>query len=947
MAANVNVETHDAPALCVCSSITRGDYRKTWLIVDDGVLEVYCQRDGALEVAGRAGRVWDGEHLLLADVPDYRRWRTGEGTDGAQVLALPLATIQSSYIRRASGAWDLVVSSGSQAEGVTVLRVAAESLALLELAQVTLEALLQGTRPRLDPRTLPTRCPVCSAVLSGGSAICEECVDQGRLLKRMLGYAYENSRAATLLALLMIGGVGTSLLVPQITARLINNALVLHGSVSVLLVLVGASLLVQLAQQGLMAVQTAGSARLSARVLRRIRHDAWESIQRARLDEVESFPVGDLMSRLMQDTARVEVFVSGVAQQFVVQCLQFCGAFLIITLMDWKLALAVLCPLPFVLWIGHSVVPRLRRRDAYAWRVSGTLAARVADVLNGMRVVKAFGAEEAEVSRFDRINEELTSTNVAVARTWALVNPLLTTSLSLGPVLVWVVGGLAVIHGGLDLGKLVALTMYVTLVVQPVNWSARLLGEVVGAVTAAQRIFAVGNGGNYGVAVGQREAEWGSLAGDIVLDDVWFAYKKGLPVLKGVSATIPQNGVLGIIGESGSGKSTLANLLCALYTPDSGSIKVGGVSMQDIPCNVLRRSVALVPQECFLFNDTVLQNVLYGRTGAAKGEVLAAMRRASAHEFVMQLSDGYDTLLGQGGQQLSGGQRQRLTLARALLQNPSVLILDEATSALDARTEEDVRRAIEGINGNCMVIIISHHLKALESTDRLLVMREGRVLGCGTRGELLARGGAASELLVRMGGGLVEGEATSAGAGNRTDGWVEASSECKFGFREIEIAGAVDGRVCLACGGATLWVEPMRAFPLTAPDEWVALIDGDGHEVSIIENVCDVGGSAAEHLRSALRFRYFAPKVCRLETIWEGKMGAGLRVRAETDRGPVEFAIRNAMQGLRWIGQERLLFEDGRGGRWEIPDVTKLDLRSRRLIREYCWSPHLRHHVRK
>jgi ABC-type multidrug transport system fused ATPase/permease subunit len=425
------------------------------------------------------------------------------------------------------------------------------------------------------------------------------------------------------------------------------------------------------------------------------------------------------------------------------------GASAVLMVLDWRLALVVLLPVPLIaLGLRHfnrHVRPIYRRvRDRM-----GDINTRLQDDLAGIRVVQAFGQEDAELERFRSVSERYYQERVSAIRAWAAFFPGISFVAAAGGVLVLGIGARMIIGGQLSLGTLVAFLSYMASFYDPIRRLADVDNTFQQAIAAADRIFEL-----LDEKVDIRDTPdaimLNQIKGDVVFHDVHFHYGDGDEVLHDIDFRIAPGQVVALVGPSGAGKTSIANLLCRFYDPTHGHILVDDHNLRQVQLRSLRRHVAVVLQDTFLFNATVRENLLYGKPDATERELIAAAEAACAHEFIEQMPDGYDTEIGERGVKLSGGQRQRLALARAILADPRILILDEATSSVDAEAEYLIQQALEKVMQGRTSLVIAHRLSTIRNADKIIALHDGKISEVGNHDELLAHGGLYSQLYQRQ-----------------------------------------------------------------------------------------------------------------------------------------------------------------------------------------------------
>jgi ATP-binding cassette subfamily B protein len=374
------------------------------------------------------------------------------------------------------------------------------------------------------------------------------------------------------------------------------------------------------------------------------------------------------------------------------------------------------------------------------------LSALVNDSISGMRVIKAFGRENLERDKFEAHSSRYRDSGVALVRQWSLYHPILHFLIITGSVIVWFVGGRLVFSGSMTVGSVVAYSGYLMMFYRPVFVLTRMVQMILGSLSAAQRLFEVLDT-EPEITDRPGAVPLKTVRGAIAFTNVTFGYAPFKPVLKGMNLTIRENEIVGLAGASGAGKSTMINLLCRLYDPDGGAITLDGVDIRDIRYNDLRAVIGVVPQDVFLFNGSIYDNIAYASPETSREKVIEAAIAANAHEFIRGKPDGYDTEVGERGNKLSGGEKQRIAIARALVRDPRILILDEATSSVDAETEGKIQQALERLTRGRTTIAIAHRLSTLRTCDRLFVIEDGRVAETGSHEELIARKGAFFDLV--------------------------------------------------------------------------------------------------------------------------------------------------------------------------------------------------------
>ncbi|MDF1485936.1 ABC transporter ATP-binding protein [Ramlibacter sp. H39-3-26] len=495
-----------------------------------------------------------------------------------------------------------------------------------------------------------------------------------------------------------------------------------------------------LAAWGLNWARTYILALVSERIGADLRTTTYEHLLRLSLDYFGGKRTGDLMARIGSETDRINVFLSLHALDFATDVLMIAMTAAILFSINAWLALVTLVPLPFIAWMIHTVRDRLRTGFEKIDRVWSEVTNVLADTIPGIRVVKAFAQEAREARRFHDANRRNLEVNDRLNRTWSLFTPTVTLLTEAGLLVVWACGIWLVAHNRITVGVLTAFIAYIGRFYARLDSMSRIVSVTQKAAAGAKRIFDILDHVS-NVPDPAQPVKLDKVQGAISMQGVGFRYGSRA-VIKGLSLDIRPGEMIGLVGHSGSGKSTLVNLLCRFYDVTDGAILVDGVDIRRLAVADYRRHIGLVLQEPFLFFGTIAENIAYGRPDATREEIVAAARAAHAHDFILRLPHGYDSLVGERGQGLSGGERQRISIARALLIDPRILILDEATSAVDTETEKEIQKALDNLVQGRTTIAIAHRLSTLRKADRLVVMDRGEIVEVGPHDDLMARQGA-------------------------------------------------------------------------------------------------------------------------------------------------------------------------------------------------------------
>ena len=448
---------------------------------------------------------------------------------------------------------------------------------------------------------------------------------------------------------------------------------------------------------------------------------------------------GDLIRRIMDDTGTVGDFISDLGRWMLELIVMVTVALVISFITNWRLTLLILVPVPFVIFGMYYIRLVLRARFERQWRKGAKVNSILHDIIKGIRTVKAFGNEKKEIEKFAAANHELATIGSQNEVTFAMLFPPMGFVTGIGEFLVLLFGGWMLLNGSLSMGTLVQFTMYLGFIFWPLRVLVNAPRWMANTTTSMVKVFELLD--DHSEITEAASPQNVPISGDVSYDSVTFGYKSYEPVLKGIDLQIKPGEMIGLVGKSGVGKSTLINLAMRLYDPNTGRIAINNTDIRDMSPTHLHENTGVVFQDSFLFAGTYFENIAYGKPGATYEEVIAASKAANAHDFITQTADGYDTLIGEGGATLSGGERQRLSIARAIIKNPDLLILDEATSSLDVETEALIQESLNRITKGRTTIAIAHRLSTLRNADRLVVLNEGGVAEVGTHSELLRKKG--------------------------------------------------------------------------------------------------------------------------------------------------------------------------------------------------------------
>ncbi len=481
------------------------------------------------------------------------------------------------------------------------------------------------------------------------------------------------------------------------------------------------------------------------KIIMKIRNDLYGHIQKMPLSFFHNTPSAVLMSRITNDVTMLGHVSSQVVADFFRQTFTFLILMGIIFYREWRLATLSLIVFPFIAVLIVKIGRKLRELSRKNQEKMADLNIILQETFTGSKIVKAFGMESYENERFLKENRKLYDITMKEAKRYEMLSPLMELFGAVGAgVVIWY-GGHRVISGATTPGTFFSFMTALIMLYEPIKKLSTMNSVVQQSMAAAERVFNILNI-NVDTIGKDGTMELKEFKDRISFNDVWFQYNDNGMVLKGINLEVKKGEIIAIVGSSGAGKSTLVDMIPRFYDVTKGSIKIDNRDIRDLTLNSLRRQIGIVTQETILFNDTVKNNISYGRVDADRNDIHNATQSAYAHDFIMAMPAKYDTIIGERGVKLSGGQRQRLSIARAILKNPAILILDEATSSLDTESEKIVQEALENLMKDRTTVVIAHRLSTILNADRIIVLNDGRIVETGRHDELLARGGVYSRL---------------------------------------------------------------------------------------------------------------------------------------------------------------------------------------------------------
>ncbi|HHT9114961.1 MAG: ABC transporter ATP-binding protein [Planctomycetes bacterium] len=513
-----------------------------------------------------------------------------------------------------------------------------------------------------------------------------------------------------------------------------------NATIVTLLFLAMSFIFMHAASGGIMLVHGFITSELGQRLIYDLRNQLYGHIQRLPLTYFENNKTGDIMSRLMNDVNSLEQAIVGPIITFITDMLKFGWIIYFCIKLDWQLTCIALIVCPFISLCTYNFGKRIRRVFRSLRDKTGELNSLIQDNISGIKVIAGFAKEAEELGRFQKKNYENYNLYVRILQLASTLRPVVDFITEIGAVVVICLGGYKVLQGQISAGTFVIFFPYLQMMYGPITGLTRFYNQVLRAIVSSERVFEILDTPS-DLKDSPNAVDLPPVHGTVEFRHVNFMYNQGIEVLTDINITARTGQMIALVGPSGSGKTTLTKLIPRFYDPTKGDIYIDGYDIKHIKLHSLRKQMAMVLQEPFLFNDTINANIAYARSNASAKEIESAAQAANAHNFIATLPNGYDSVIGERGVKLSGGQKQRIAIARAILANPRILILDEATSSVDTETEQLIQNAIYRLVKDRTTFVIAHRLSTILHADLIVVLDKGRIVETGLHHELLANGG--------------------------------------------------------------------------------------------------------------------------------------------------------------------------------------------------------------
>ena len=699
--------------------------------------------------AGAFGQEW-----VVVDSGKVFVFGPNGGTTAKVLHEVPLNTIKEAKAEVLVGNGLLEVRTDT--ETIPLVRFSHAAVGEANSVARQINALSKGEPAKKEKLDEKKVCPKCQRRLPDDTEVCPSCVDKRAVMLRLFQFLAPFKAQAIGNVVIILLASAIELAPPKINGWMVDTLINKGGNPDsafrTIIHLVGALIGFRLAAAGCQYGQRRLSSWLGARVLMDIRIKIYNKFNFLSMAYYDKRSTGSVMARITNDADQLWDFLTDGIPWFVNNILTLVFIGFMLFQMNWQLALLLLIPAPFIYGLTKWFFPRAHKKWRHVWTRISRMYSSLNSSLTGMRVIKAFAQEERENDRFRQRNEQVFEASYAANGMWAVYWPAIGLLMGLGYYIIWLFGGHQVLNhvsvAGkvMTVGELTAFVGYLGQFYAPFQNFSRVLDWSTRSMTAAERVFEVLDT-EPDVAEKANPVALPEIKGAVEFQDVSFTYDKAKRVLDDFTLKVEPGEMIGLVGHSGAGKSTIINLLSRFYDVTEGDILVDGIDIRDIKTADFRRQFGIVLQEPFLFPGTIRDNIAYAKPDATTEEIIRAAKAANCHNFLLKFPDGYDTYVGERGQRLSGGERQRISIARAILHDPKILILDEATASVDTETEKQIQEAISNLIKNRTTFAIAHRLSTLRNANRLVVMKEGKMVECGTHDELMELDGEYAKLV--------------------------------------------------------------------------------------------------------------------------------------------------------------------------------------------------------
>ncbi len=599
--------------------------------------------------------------------------------------------------------------------------------------------LISGREEEVVSNEYEKICPTCGRAIPG-TRYCPHCSKEGGFWPTFLKLAAPYKRKFYGIIVLMVLAAVVTLLNPEVQKHLVDDVLTTgDGGMGVAFICLGIMFALSVGIVVINILKTYYCTVLGATIAKDLRQKLFAHIQILSLSFINDRRPGELMNRIVYDTRKIREFMERTFCNMFTVCFIFVCDMIFMLALNVKLALMTFIFIPVAVFLTYAFRKSIHRRFHLQWKKSDDVNSSLQDVISGMRVVKSYGKEETERDKFNHLTEEFCRVQTRNEVFWAIFMPMVSLLMGAGVFLVIYFGGMDVLGGEMTTGELLQFVTYTQLLYMYLNWMTNMPRELMNLISSIERINDVMAQEPFIEDVEQPVKL--DVQGKIVFRHATFGYKSYQPVLEDLNLTINKGEMIGIVGASGTGKSTLINLIMRLYEVDDGNLLVDGHDIKEIQSDYFHSQIGVVLQETFLFSGTILDNIRFARPEASYEEIIMAAKMANAHEFISKTPDGYNTYVGEKGYSLSGGERQRIAIARAILNEPKLLILDEATASLDTESEFMIQQALERLTNGRTTFAIAHRLSTLQNADRLIVIDGHQIAEVGSHAELIAKKG--------------------------------------------------------------------------------------------------------------------------------------------------------------------------------------------------------------